>query len=177
MKNNQANGAGLSALIRSTLFVRNRKRAKLFYRALGFSQLYFEGVLEHPSASAVLGLTDVISYPVSILKTPGPNVGMLGLFELPESDNAVPSRTGPAAVGESALVFYVRDFDSVLPRLKAAGATWLPATTTFELGHFKHREICLRDCDGFLVNLIERQPEDQFLTGPELDFTPLDNEV
>lgn len=166
--------ATMSALIRTTLFVRNRQQAKAFYVALGFSELYFEGVLEHPSASLVLGFTEISPYPVSILKVPGPNMGMLGLFELPDSAAAQPPKTGAVQTGEAAQIFYVADFDSVLPQLRAAGASWLPEPVTFELGQFKHREICLRDPDGFLVNLIERNPADQHICGPEMPFTPLD---
>ena len=167
----------MSALIRTTLFVRERKRAKAFYHNLGITEVYFEGILDHPSACSVLGFNDVASYPVSILKVPGPNFGMLGLFELPDTVSEQAVRTGAATTGESAQVFYVTDFDTVLPKLKAAGATWLPAPTTFELGHFKHREICLRDCDGFLVNLIERDPAQQALCAPELEFTSLDDDI
>lgn len=164
----------LSALIRSTLFVRDRKRAKAFYAALGFSQMYFEGVLSHPSACAVLGLPRTKPYSVSILKVPGPNIGMLGLFALPDNAETLPIKTGAAAIGESAQIFYVTDFDETLPKLRDAGATWLPDPITFTLGKFTHREVCLRDTDGFLVNLIERPPQDQHLCGAELPFTPLD---
>lgn len=165
---------GLSALIRTTLFVRDRKRAKTFYAALGFSDLYYEGVLSHPSACAVLGLPTTTPYPISILKVPGPNVGMLGLFALPHEAKELPMNTGAAAIGESAQIFYVSDFDVTLPKLRDAGATWMPEPITFTLGKFTHREVCLRDTDGFLVNLIERSPQEQHLCGAELPFTPLD---
>lgn len=164
-----------SALIRTALFVRNRQIAKQFYAALGLCDIYYEGVLDHPSASKVLGYRQLAPYPVTILKVPGPNFGMLGLFELPVEQESVLPRTGPAVTGETAQVFYVQDIDQTLTVLRAAGALWSPEPVTFEIGHLVHREVCLRDADGFLVNLIERSPETQLLNNPELPFTPLDS--
>ncbi|MEQ5805906.1 hypothetical protein J3369_00655 [Alteromonas sp. NFXS44] len=164
----------VSALIRSALFVRDRKRSKQFYQALGLTNLYFEGVLSHPSASEVLGLSEHRPYEVSIVKSKGPNFGMVGLFEIARPDTDEPVRSGPARCGESALVFYVDDLDVVLPALSAAGASWTGSAVTFELGHFCQREICLRDPDGFLLNLVERPPSGQLQSGPEMEFTPLD---
>ena len=42
-----------SALIRATLFVRDLERSTAFYGAMGLTEVYYEGLLEDPSASAL----------------------------------------------------------------------------------------------------------------------------
>jgi hypothetical protein len=51
--------------------------------------------------------------------------------------------------------------------LRAAGATWSPEPQMFTLPHRSQMEVCLRDCDGVLLNLVETDPADQELTKPE----------
>ncbi|WP_317928563.1 VOC family protein [Halioxenophilus sp. WMMB6] len=162
----------VSALIRATIFVRDLARSINFYRELGFNQTYFRGELEHPSATAVLGLQHHHPYEIAIVKVAGPNFGMLGLFQLAAEQQAhsLPLYNGPARTGEVALIFYVAALDEVLPKLKAAGALWLPEPQLFELGPIRQREVCLRDCDGTLINLVERDPALQNISGPELEF-------
>lgn len=168
----QHSTADVSALIRATIFVRDLQRACDFYRALGLQERYYEGVLAHPSASAVLGFKHHHPYPIKILKVAGPNFGMLGLFELSAEHQAEQTSvaTGPARIGEVALVFYVSSFDTLLPKLKTLGAGWMPEPELFEMGHISQREICIRDIDGTLLNLVERNPKLQHLVGPEMEF-------
>ena len=165
------NLTSLSALIRTTIFVRDLENSLFFYRSLGLDQTYYRGCLDHPSASSVLGL-DYQPYDIAIIKVAGPNFGMLGLFQLAPEQMALTTEivTGPARIGEVALVFYVQSLDEVLPKLAEAGALWLPEPELFELGDIKQREVCVRDCDGILLNLVERDPHLQNLSGPELDF-------
>ncbi len=166
--------AAVSALVRATIFVRDLQRSRRFYRALGLTETYFAGYLDHPSASSVLGLVTHHPYPVEILKRPGPNFGMLGLFQLaPEQlAQALPMTTGPARIGEVALVFYVAALDAAMHSLEVAGAQWVAEPQRFELGPIAQREACLRDCDGTLLNLVERPPAEQEKAGPEMDFQP-----
>ncbi|MDO6693096.1 hypothetical protein Q4574_07355 [Aliiglaciecola sp. 3_MG-2023] len=162
----------VSALIRATIFVRDLQIATQFYRALGLSERYYQGELDHPSANAVLGFEQHHPYPINILKVAGPNFGMLGLFQLSKEHQAeqLQIATGAARIGEVALVFYVSSLDDVLPKLKALGAAWVPEPELFEMGHISQREICIRDADGTLLNLVERSPEFQNLDSPEIDF-------
>lgn len=166
--------AGSSALIRATLFVRDLERACRFYRTLGLTETYYSGELTHPSATTVLGLTHHHPYPVTILKRPGPNFGMLGLFQLAAAQRAreLAPPDGPAHIGEVALVFYVGALDPALAALRAAGARWIAEPQRFELGTIAQREVCLRDCDGTLINLVERAPEAQDKRGPEITPEP-----
>jgi catechol 2,3-dioxygenase-like lactoylglutathione lyase family enzyme len=158
-----------SALIRATLFVRSLERATTFYRALGLGEVYYEGVLDDPSACSILGFSIDKPYPVRILKRPGPNYGMIGLFELPPELKAaaIPAAAGPARLGEVALVFYVASMAATLAELRAAGATWSPEPRVFVMKHRQQAEVCLRDCDGVLINLVETDPNEQESTRPE----------
>ncbi len=162
-----------SALIRATIFVRDLDRATAFYRALGLSETYFEGMLDHPSATSILGFTDHRPFRIRIVKRPGPNYGMVGLFEMDaeQTAEAVPAATGPARFGDVALVFYVTDIHATLIALRAAGASWSPEPEAFVMEHRSQLEVCLRDCDGVLLNLVETDPSQQERTRPELDYS------
>jgi catechol 2,3-dioxygenase-like lactoylglutathione lyase family enzyme len=159
-----------SALIRATLFVRDLERSTAFYGAMGLTEVYYEGLLEDPSASALIGFDLHWPYPVRILKTVGPNFGMVGLFQLDSRHEAevLPPAAGPARIGEAALIFYVARLDEAVLRLTAAGASWLGPKHIFRLPHRAQAEISLRDPDGVLVNLIERDPAEQNLTAEAL---------
>lgn len=168
---------GVSALIRATIFVRDLEKSRAFYRALGFTEKYYEGVLQHPSASALLGFNQHFDYSVSILKVAGNNFGMLGLFQL--NDKALaeqpPKPSGAVKIGEVALIFYVASLKTVLPKLEKLGGVCLTQPIVFELGDISQREVCMRDVDGTLINLIERPPEMQFLTGMEIKESTHEN--
>lgn len=161
-----------SALIRATIFVRDLDRATVFYRALGLTEMYFEGTLQHPSATAILGFADHRPFRIRIVKRPGPNYGMIGLFEMnaAQTADALAPATGPARFGEVALVFYVPDIHATVAALRAAGATWSPEPESFVMEHRAQLECCLRDCDGVLMNLVETDPAQQERTRPELDY-------
>ncbi|PHY19743.1 VOC family protein [Caulobacter sp. BP25] len=159
-----------SALIRATLFVRDLERSTAFYGAMGLTEVYYEGLLEDPSASALIGFDLHWPYPVRILKRVGPNFGMVGLFQLDSRHEAevLPPAAGPARIGEAALIFYVAQLDEAVSRLTTAGASWLGPKHIFRLPHCAQAEISLRDPDGVLVNLIERDPAEQNLTAEAL---------
>ncbi len=162
----------VSALIRATLFVRDLDRATHFYRTLGLSETYYEGVLEHPSACSIIGYDQCAPLSIRILKRPGPNYGMVGLFRMDESLGAetVPLATGPARIGEVALIFYVPELKARLALLKEAGALWCPEPELFQMEHRGQLEVCIRDCDGVLLNLVENDPAEQERTRPEMDY-------
>lgn len=162
----------VSSLIRASILTRDIERATAFYRALGLGETYYEGLLDDPSASFVLGLTEHRPYHVRILKRPGPNFGMVGLFQLDAGHGAevLPIATGPARIGEVALIFYVPSMADTLAALRAAGAVWSPEPILFVMGHRAQAEVCLRDCDGVLLNLVETDPAQQERTRPEMEY-------
>ena len=159
----------MSALIRGTIFVRDLGRASRFYAALGFDEVYYEGTLTDPSASEILGFGNHGPLTVRIVKSGGPNYGMIGLFLIDPALTPAPPAPmpGPARVGEVALVFYVRDLDAALAVLRAAGAIWSPEPQVFRMAHRAQREVCLRDPDGVLLNLVETDPAEQEQTARE----------
>lgn len=159
----------VSSLIRGTIFVRDLDRAARFYAELGFTEVYYEGTLTDPSASTILGFAGHGPLTVRIVKSGGPNFGMIGLFLIDPAlmPEMVPMATGPARIGEVALVFYVRSMAKTLAALRAAGATWSPEPEMFRMPHREQPEVCLRDCDGVFMNLVETDPAEQELTVQE----------
>lgn len=159
----------VSSLIRGTIFVGDLDRAAAFYAELGFTEIYYEGVLTDPSASTIIGFRDHGPLAIRIVKSGGPNFGMIGLFRIDPalSPEVVPPPTGPARIGEVCLVFYVRSMADTLRRLRAAGAVWSPEPELFVMAHRAQQEVCLRDPDGILLNLVETDPAEQDRTGRE----------
>lgn len=160
----------MSPLIRAALFVADLARATAFYRALGFTEVYYEGALEPGATNTVLRLPLTSATRCCILKQPGlSNFGMVGLFE---TSNPTPPPLARAAqgpsLGEVALVFYVDDLDTAITAARAAGAQEVWEEVLFRLPHRPEgqREICLRDPDGVVLNLIARDPAIAFQTVP-----------
>ncbi|WP_029013467.1 VOC family protein [Niveispirillum irakense] len=158
----------LSALIRAALFVRDLDRSIRFYKALGFDAVYFEGMLDGPSAATVLAVPPTSKVRCCILKrADGPNFGMVGLFEVTEPvPEALPLSAGPPRIGEVALVIYAKPITEAIIACRAAGATWAPDAILFNMPHRQQMESCLRDPDGVLINLVERDPAEQNRTQP-----------
>ncbi|WP_260928484.1 VOC family protein [Novosphingobium sp. 9] len=162
-----------SALVRATIFVRDIERSKRFYRAIGLGEIYFEGRLQHPSATAILGFDDPRPFDICIVKRPGPNFGMVGLFQLAAGTTAeeIAPASGPARIGEVTLVFYVTDIITTMATLRELGASWAPEPQVFAMEHRQQLEVCLRDPDGVFINLVETDPAQQERTRPELDYS------
>lgn len=151
--------APISALVRAALFVEDLERSKAFYQALELTETYFEGSLSGKDATSVLKLDPKATTRCAILKpTGGMNQGMVGLFEVTgPAPDPLPERTGEGPRrGEVALVFYVADLSVSLPAAEAAGGQRLTDPVFFQMPHRSQNEVCLRDPDGVLLNLVER---------------------
>lgn len=157
----------VSSLIRSAVFVSDLDRSSAFYRALGFTSVYFEGELDGPSTAAALKTPATTTCRCRILRPEGrPNFGMIGLFELTPPQEAIPRGDGPPRLGEVALVLYATPIDEAVAAARAAGASWSPDPSLFVMPHRQQREVCLRDPDGVLINLIDRPPAEQDSLSP-----------
>jgi catechol 2,3-dioxygenase-like lactoylglutathione lyase family enzyme len=152
----------ISSLIRGAVFVSDLDRSTAFYRALGFDAVYFEGELDGPSTAAALKTPAATRCRCRILKKAGrPNYGMVGLFALDPPTDALPRPDGPPRVGEVALVFYATPIHEAVAAARLAGASWSPDPTMFSMPHRQQYEVCLRDPDGVLINLIDRPISEQ----------------
>ncbi|WP_029417925.1 VOC family protein [Brevundimonas bacteroides] len=158
----------VSSLIRSAVFCSDLERSTVFYRALGLDAVYFEGDLDPESSQGALQVPAGSTLRCRILKrsADAANFGMVGLFELTPAPEPLPAPAGPPRLGETALVFYAQPFIEVLTAARGAGATWSPDPITFVMPHRSQMEVCLRDPDGVLINLIDRDPAEQFKTVP-----------
>jgi len=76
------------------LFVADLERATAFYRALGLTDVYYEGTLDGASVAATLAVPLSTVTRCRIVKRAGaPNFGMVGLFELKNSSPAALAST------------------------------------------------------------------------------------
>ncbi|MCE2990789.1 MAG: VOC family protein [Burkholderiales bacterium] len=150
-------GRSVSPLIRAALMVRNLERSIAFYQAvIGLEQRYYEGDLGGTTAAELMGVPSNASIRAVILKVPGPDYGMLGLFEMPADTPAVTPRQGGLALGEAVMVFYTEDLDRAVEAALALGGTLATPRQILNC----RKEIAIRDPDGVAVNLIERPISD-----------------
>jgi catechol 2,3-dioxygenase-like lactoylglutathione lyase family enzyme len=102
--------------------VRNLERSRAFYAAvLGLTQEYFVGDMQGSTAAAVIGVPEDSHIRAVVLKAPGVDYGMVGLFEMPTDTPAITPREGGLALGEAVLVFYVDDLDRSVAASAALG--------------------------------------------------------
>jgi catechol 2,3-dioxygenase-like lactoylglutathione lyase family enzyme len=154
----------ISPMVRTALFVSDLERSRAFYRnVIGLDDTWFEGELTDGNAHELLGMPAGSVTRACILKAPGPAWGMVGLFEV--SNPAPPPlnrRLGSINQGETCLVFYCHDLDPVTAALEAGGHAVLCAPLPLRIGtQVKQREMCFRDPDGVLINLIEWDPDEE----------------
>jgi catechol 2,3-dioxygenase-like lactoylglutathione lyase family enzyme len=167
-----SNNNPVSPLVRTALFVSDLTRSVRFYRDfLGLEAQYLNVTdLSASSAMRLLRFPETARMRATILKAPGPNYGMIGLFEL----TGVPRREvrGPRThplVGESVLVFYCADVPGKLTRLEEFGGMLLAPAAKFHLPGASFApvtEVVFRDPDGFAVNLIEAPISQAYDTAP-----------
>jgi catechol 2,3-dioxygenase-like lactoylglutathione lyase family enzyme len=148
-----------SPLVRAALMVRNLDRSRAFYAAVvGLTQEYFAGDMQGSTAAAIIGVPASANIRAAVLKAPGVDYGMLGLFEMPTDTPAITPREGGLALGEAVLVFYVEDLDRAVAASAALGGR---IGTPLQILNGR-RELVLRDPDGVAINLIERPISDAY---------------
>ena len=152
--------------------VRNLERSRAFYAAVvGLTQEYFVGDMGGSTAAAIVGIPASAHLRAVILKAPGVDYGMLGLFELPASTPALTPREGGLALSEAVLVFYVEDLARSLHAAQQHGGR---LATPMQILNGR-KEVALRDPDGLALNLIERPISDAYLqraAGDPLGWPP-----
>lgn len=153
----------ISQSVRTAIITANLERSRAFYeQVLGLTEIYWQGQLNDPTVWHLLGTPDGSKCRAIILKAPdSPAFGMVGLFELsgPEPP-ALPPGDARVRVGEGVVVFYCSDLDHVTTHAESLGGTVTAAPINLvHEGLTKQREMCLRDPDGHLINLIEWDPD------------------
>ena len=153
----------ISQLVRTAIITADLDRARAFYeRVLSFTEVYWQGELNDPTVWHLLGSQPGTQCRAVILKPPGtPAFGMIGLFELTKpAPTMLPAGEAEARIGEGVCVFYCSDLDHVTEHAERLGGriTAAPVNLVHE-GQTKQREMCLRDPDGHLINLIEWEPD------------------
>ena len=149
-----------SPLVRTAILVRNLDRSVDFYaEVLGLQETRLDATITDARAAGLLGHPGDTIQNVRIVKSDGPPLGMIGLFEIDPLQGDEPPRSGSARAGETCLVFYVRDLTELEARLARAGAEIVGPATEISIrpGHSSW-EMIFRDPDGVLINCIERSP-------------------
>jgi catechol 2,3-dioxygenase-like lactoylglutathione lyase family enzyme len=155
----------ISPLIRTALMVRDLNRSLRFYRdLLGLTETHLPPVdLAATTSWKLLGWNAPGPLRATILKVPGPNFGMLGLFETAHSSsNSTAGARHGMEIGESAIVFYCTNLEEILGRLDDFGGRIVGGPEIFSVAGSDIRPVCeviLRDPDGFAVNLIQTDPK------------------
>lgn len=151
-----------SPLLRACLIVGNLERSIRFYKTLlDFSERFSFGDGRSDVVASLLGRPAGTRTRFEILKQPGPNFGMLGLFEL--SEPAPPSlhASSPSvSIGESVLVFYHHRLDWLLNELPAYGGAPVAGPHWVTTPQITFREAVVGDPDGFKLVLMDRDPLD-----------------
>ncbi|MFL2771898.1 MAG: VOC family protein [Rhodospirillaceae bacterium] len=171
----------VSPMVRTALFVSDMQRSAAFYKdVLELEELYAEGALTHATAAKLLGMPPETAIRYKILRSSGLNKGMVGLFELTDPEPPkVHKRANGCSIGETCLVFYCADLDTVMERLIEGGHSIVCPPMRLEVeiedGALKDavinseelpargmREMTFHDPDGILINLIERDPKSNY---------------
>jgi catechol 2,3-dioxygenase-like lactoylglutathione lyase family enzyme len=152
----------ISPLVRCALMVRSLDRSRRFYKEfLGLTETFLPpSDLSASAAPGLLKLPPNTSLRATILKAPGPNFGMVGLFEIGE-ERADPAHRNRIEIGETVLVFRCSDVPGKLARLEEFGGRLVSSPATFHLPGASFApltEAILRDPDGYAINLIETSP-------------------
>ena len=152
-----------SPLIRTALMVRNLDRSRRFYEeVLGLTTIYLDADLGETISWKLLGVPEGNGVRCTILKPPeiagkeAPDFGMVGLFELDDSElSELPQRSDGIVFGEAVLVFYVDDLVRSLEKVESCGGRLLTGPEEFRLPHARALEAIVRDPDGVAINLVE----------------------
>ncbi len=156
----------VSPLIRAALFVRDLDRASSFYRdVLGLTVVYYEGELAHPAAARLVGAGADAVVSCRILRGEGPNFGMVGLFEVknPDPPSLRRSHRG-ASLSEAVLVFYCAEVAKTVALARRRGASVIAGPEEIAMPHAAQVEATIRDPEGIMINLVERDPDLAFST-------------
>ncbi len=150
----------VSRLVRTALFVSDLDRSSRFYKqGLGYREVYSGGELNHKVAHALLGVPEDSKIRYEIVKADGPNFGMIGMFEVKPSPPRVARANAGVNIGEGCLVLLTTDIHAVRDRMVDLGAEIVcqPQRLVVRGPGPGSLEMTLRDPDGMLINLIERQ--------------------
>lgn len=154
----------ISPMVRSALMVADLERSTQFYReVLGLDETWYAGELSNGNAHQLLGMPAGSLTRACILKAPGPAWGMIGLFEISQpTPTPVSLDSQRINLGETCLVFYHSDLDSVQASLEEQKLPVLcPPLMLVVDDQSRQREMSFRDPDGVLINLIEWDQDDE----------------
>jgi catechol 2,3-dioxygenase-like lactoylglutathione lyase family enzyme len=145
---------------RTTVVVSNMERSLAFYRDLLGMDVYYQGEIGNPGASAVTAV-DCESIRMVVLNVGGAELGMVGLMEIRGARPALAATQWDTRLktGEAILVIPTENMKLLHQRLLEAGACVVAPPVRIEVpGRPEVHEMMVRDPDGLVVNLTQRGP-------------------
>jgi catechol 2,3-dioxygenase-like lactoylglutathione lyase family enzyme len=146
---------------RATFFVRDQEESLKLYRDILGMRIYFHNFWDNDGINAVMNTTGE-SLRAIVLEGSSDNVfGKLGIYQLSAASVAKappPSRSITTDVGDSAIVFTVKDVMSLYETIKAAGYLIMSAPAALAQNpayEVQGLEMQFRDPDGLIVNLCQ----------------------
>ncbi len=150
----------VSRIVRTAIFVSDLENSVRFYReALGYSEVYANGVLEHKVGHALVGVPDDHLIRYEIVKADELNFGMVGLFEIKPAPSPSRKENRGANLGEGCMVFFATDIRQVRDRIVKFGGEVVCEPQLLAVHDLRQLEMTCRDPDGMMINVIERPTE------------------
>ncbi len=145
---------------RTTIIVRDLQKSVAFYRDLLGMDVFYEGHIGNPGASALMGM-EISGLNMVVLNVDGAETGMIGLMELCDADPPLEETSWSAQVkaGETILVIPTENMKALHQRMADQGYTVATPPTKMEVPNRPEiHEMMARDPDGVIVNLTQRGP-------------------
>lgn len=154
-------GYHVTAIHRTSIFVRDREASLRLYRDILGMKVYFDNAWDNPGINAVMGTRNETLRATVLEGSGSPLYGKFGIYQLSPAAVAKagpPERSTRVKAGDAAIVFAVDDIDALVAKIRAAGFPIIsPPTTLANNPNYRvqAREMLFRDPDGILVNLVQ----------------------
>ena len=154
-----------SPILRTGINCRELEKSVRFYGdLLGFREIYSIGEAQSDLVTSMQNLPAGSSVKFVYLKQPGPNFGMIGLYEFAPAPPALVRRPGTACNGDVTMFVYHSRFDWLLENLAAYGGKVLRETAVMSTPKMAWRQVMIADPDNIRIGVLERDPNDAYKT-------------
>jgi catechol 2,3-dioxygenase-like lactoylglutathione lyase family enzyme len=159
-------GQFCSPVLRTGINVRDLDRSIKFYGdLLGFREIYSMGEAQSDLVTSMQNRPAGSFIKFVYLKQPGPNIGMIGLYEFSPAPPVLARRPDTASNGDITMFFYHDRFDWLLENLAAYGGKVLRETTVMSTPKLESwRQVMIADPDDVRLGIMERDPQHAYKT-------------
>lgn len=148
-----------SPLLRAAISVRSLERSLQFYEHLfDFKEQYSRSEGTKDFIATLTGRPPGTYLKAEIRKQPGPNFGMIGLFELDPAPPPMLIDRKSVQLGEVGLFFYHRRLSWVLDELPKYGGELICGPIELEIPGARFMQAMISDPDGVRIGVLDRDP-------------------